>query len=300
MIDELYRLFRRNFPLVVRDEAGARRILAHESNLILDRRDERGELIGAAVVNGPTILMLCVDEAHRRRGIGTALLLEAEEAIRRGGHDEAVVGVGFDYLTPGVPTSRRYFPAVNERLDPRLDETASAFFEGRGYRHGWDCNCFDMRFPLSEYRDGDCRVGDTIDGVTYRWAGMDDLPGILACAADACPEFGPFYQDTAQYAGHDDQRVLAAAAGDEIVGALMVGVESEEARLGSIGCTMVRPARRGRGVATNLARLGTGHLRDLGLKEAFLSYTYSGLDRLYGSAGYRICAYYMMARKALK
>jgi hypothetical protein len=35
------------------------------------------------------------------------------------------------------------------------------------------------------------------------------------------------------------------------------------------------------------------------MKEAFLSYTYSGLDRLYGAAGYKINVYYMMAKKNL-
>lgn len=33
------------------------------------------------------------------------------------------------------------------------------------------------------------------------------------------------------------------------------------------------------------------------MHNAFLGYTYSGLDRLYGRAGYRICVYYFMAKK---
>ena len=44
---------------------------------------------------------------------------------------------------------------------------------------------------------------------------------------------------------------------------------------------------------------GTRSLRDAGLERAFLGYTYSGLERLYGRAGYRICAYYFMAQKRL-
>lgn len=35
------------------------------------------------------------------------------------------------------------------------------------------------------------------------------------------------------------------------------------------------------------------------LKEAYLGYTYSGLDHMYGYAGYKICVYYNMAFKRL-
>ena len=41
-------------------------------------------------------------------------------------------------------------------------------------------------------------------------------------------------------------------------------------------------------------------IKDIGLKKANLSYTYTGLDKLYGYSGYKISCYYMMARKSLK
>ena len=92
---------------------------------------------------------------------------------------------------------------------------------------------------------------------------------------------------------------MIAVSGEEVVGTLIVGVESKEERLGSVGCTTVRHSCRGKHVAVNLVTIGTGCLKDAGLKEAYLSYTYTGLDHLYGYAGYKVCIYFMMAEKEI-
>ena len=300
MNDELYRLFCRNFPMIVREEAVARSILTHEGNRVIEKRDAQGRLIGAAVIHNDAILMLCVDEEYRRQGIGSELLRLSEEAIAQAGFDGITVGVGFDYLMPGVPTSRRYAPAVNECLDDRLDSGTSDFFEKRGYAHSWGGNCFDMRFPLNEFPGTDHRIGDAIDDVTYRWAAPEDINRICACTDDACPDFTPYYRNASFYDGQHRDRVLIAEDGQEIVGALVISLETEGAGLGSIGCTTVRTDHQGRHIATNLVLLGTAYLKESGMAEAFLGYTYSGLDRLYGRAGYKICVYYMMAHKILR
>lgn len=86
---------------------------------------------------------------------------------------------------------------------------------------------------------------------------------------------------------------------DEVVGTLIISAETEGKGLGSVGCTTVKRAYQGKHIAVNLVVLGTKYLRDIGLKEAFLGYTYSGLEHLYGYAGYEICIYYMMAKKRL-
>ena len=78
---ELADLFERNFPLIVRERSSVLRILGHEGNAVFAERDSKNCLIGAAVVNRGTILMLCVDQPYRRQGIGNRLLAEAEEAI---------------------------------------------------------------------------------------------------------------------------------------------------------------------------------------------------------------------------
>lgn len=300
MISELFDIYIRNFPFIVRDEETVLGILKNRDNRVIEKRNDQKELIGVSVINRNTIILLCVDEEYRNRGLGTELLAESELIVKNNGYEEINVGDGFDYLMPGVPTSKRYYEAENENLYENISETASDFFEKRGYEHSWDCNCFDMRFLLKDFSNEKHSVGDIIDGISYRWAETTDMEEICKCTDDACEEFTQWYRNEELYKEDSGQKVLIAADNNEVVGTLIVDTEAEGQGLGSIGCTTVKRKYQGRHIAVNLVVLGTKYLRDMGLKEAYLSYTYSGLDHLYGYAGYKICIYYMMAKKGLK
>ncbi|MDE6727013.1 MAG: GNAT family N-acetyltransferase [Oscillospiraceae bacterium] len=286
---DVYELYKRNFPFTVRSKNDVLRILGG-AELFTESVD--GKLAGAAAVSGGTVLMLCTDKEYRRRGIGSRLLLAAEDAVRRNGFAEVTVGRGEDYITPGVPTSKRYFPSVNEDLYKGLDESAGDFFEKRGYKHSEGCNIFDMRLSLENYI-----VDMPADGIEYRLARFEDRAAVCGCIDDAYSDFTVYYQDDSLYDDKSGSRALIALSGGTVAGALIVGEEYEG--IGSIGCVAVRPAFRGRHIAVNLAKIGTRQLREAGMKDAFLSYTYSGLDKMYGYAGYKICVYYMMAKKRL-
>ena len=303
MPDEIYALFRELFPYVNRAKEKVLAILSHPGTVIFEERKDGGELVGCAVVHGQTVLLLMVREDCRGHGMGSRLLERCERTIREAGYDRAVLGVGFDYIMPGVPTSRRYAGSVHERLHPAVNTMASDFFERRGYYHAWgECNCFDMAMDLRDFRGGH-RVGDTVCDVHYRWAVGEDLEKILACADDACQyqedKFSVYYRDPRLYREENDTRVLLAQKQDEIVGLLMVSRETEGKGLGSVGCTCVASRAMHRGIGTELVRIGTRYLKDRGLEEACLGFTYSGLDRLYGASGYMITTYYFMGEKAL-
>lgn len=308
MNQELFEIFKRNFPFIVRDKETVFRILDHKDNIVIAERNMQKQLIGVAVVNKNTILMLCVDKKYRGKGIGSELLKKAENAVWAAGFDKINVGNGFDYLAPGVPTSKRYAAAENESLYSGLNEESSSFFERRGYIHSWDCNCFDMRFPLCEfdsYKENfvsreENNIGKEQEKIIYRFAEPDDKEAVLACADNAYPEFTVYYQDNALYQKENQTRVLAAFLGSQVVGILIVGAQDQENSIGSIGCVAVHTAWRGRRIAINLVLEGTRYLKETGFKEAYLSYTYSGLDRMYGYAGYKICVYFMMAVKTKK
>lgn len=299
MEQELFEIYERNFPFLVREKDTVQRILSNKDNIVIEQRDEQNKLIGASVLNQNTILLLCVDVEYRKKGIGSRLLQLSEKAVRDGGYSEIKAGAGFDYIMPGVPTAKRYVEAENESLYQNIDETASEFFTKRGYVHSWKCNCFDMRVSLSRYEKEEYHVGDTIGNITYRFAVPDDREGICACTDDAYPEFTKYYQGETLYDSNSSTRVLAAFADGKAVGAVIVGIEDAGKQLGSVGCTAVRPAFRGRHIAVNLVIIATKYLKDAGMREAYLGYTYTGLDHLYGYAGYRVCIYYMMAVKGL-
>lgn len=301
MQEELYELFRRNFPYVTRGEKTVRKLLDDPGNTIFEKRNGKGKLIGASVANGSTVYLLCVDREYRNRGLGSTLLRETEDHLRRNGKERITIGVGEGYLTPGVPVGVQPFREElgPEALCPELINKDAAFFEKRGYVHSWgEANCFDMAAELSSLELAGCKEGDTVDGVTYRWAGPGDVPGVLRCVEDGEPEFAEYYRTASLYEG-GKERVLLASLGEEICGAVQVCAEGEGPGTGSLGCTVVANQYRNKGIATRLIFAGTAYLKETGLRRSFIGYTYSGLQRLYGRAGYRICTYYFMAEKKL-
>ena len=302
LTQELAALLKRNLPYLVRVESTMLRLLDDAENTVFQRRNAAGELIAAAVVHGSALYLLCVDAAHRGASVGSALLRQAEDCVRAKGFAEMTVGAGEDYLMPGVPTSVMPYPEalVPGHIYAGADDAAARFFAKRGYEHAWgDCNCFDMRMELKDMPAQGPAVGDVIAGVRYRWATPADLPALCACTDDAHAPFTQYYRDASLYDGSSSQRVLIAEENGCVLGTLIVSQETEGPGRGSVGCTTVRHAARGRHIAVHLVQAGTRHLKACGLREGFLGYTYSGLDKLYGHAGYRICIYYFMAKKAL-
>ena len=300
-MEALSAFFHQNFPAAVREEAVIRQIVSRPDMKLFCHR-ENDQLIGAAAVQGDTLYLLAVDHDHRRRGIGSCLLTQAEEHIRSQGYSRIRIGAGDSYLTPGVPVRTSPAPGSPdyEDLHPALEDDSWAFFKRRGYVHSWgDCSCFDMSMSLASYPHYPHAIGDTLGDITYRWATPDDLAGISACTDAAQQSFTALYQSPDLYDPASPRKVLLAQSPKRICGVLQVADSVEAPLLGSIGCTAVHPDDQGRHIAVNLVMLGTGYLRSLGLPRAYLGYTYSGLEYLYGKAGYRICCYYAMAEKSL-
>ena len=301
---EIYEMFKKNFPYVSREENTLKEVINKEDNMFFEKRNDENILIGCAIVNKNTILLLVVDEKYRNQGIGTDLSNKCEELIIKNGFNEIKLGVGFNYLIPGVPTSKKYTDSVYENLYPEINDNASNFFEKRGYIHSWGkCNCFDMKMSLSDFVKNENNIGDKINGILYRWSTIDDLNDIIECSDDACQyqdeKFSKYYNNKDLYDENNNQRVLVAVKNNKIVGTLIVSIETEGKDLGCVGCTCVSFKETHQKIGTNLVRLGTKYLKDIGLKNASLSYTYTGLDKMYGYSGYKISCYYMMGKKKI-
>ena len=300
---EIINMFRKEFPYIDREDKTIIEILNNKNNHFIERRDNENNLIAISVINKNTIIFFYVDKNYRNKGLGSQLLKESENLIKSNGYDSIVVGAGFDYIMPGVPTSKRYYDSVNESLAKEVNSDASTFFEKRGYFHSWDCNCFDMKMKLNNFSKLEKNINDTINNIKYRWAEISDLEEIVECADDACQyqdnKFSKYYRNEKLYQTTNNQRVLVTQKGNKIVGCIIVSVEKEAKGLGNVGCTCVRFSETHQGIGTNMVILGTRHLYDVGLEKASLGYTYSGLDKMYGSAGYKISCYYMMATKNL-
>ena len=299
-MSELYDIFKQNFPLCTRNSQTAKNILNSSQNKIFEKRNNSGELIGVSVINKNNILMICVNKQYRNQGIGSNLLKMSEEYIRQQGYKDITIGVGDEYLMPGVPSKKQIITEHMEQSNVYLNlEDYVDFFKKRGYIHKWDCNCFDMRMPLCEFCFNTITIPTQIDGVEYEWAKYQDLDKINLCVADAHEPFLKYYQNSKLYHADNDQRVLVAKINKEIVGTIIISINTEETDLGSVGCTTVMHKHRGKHIGVNLTKVATKHVKDCGLTNAFLGYTYSGMDRMYGYSGYKICTYYFMATKQI-
>lgn len=298
-MNEIFEMYKNNFPYSYREESIVREIINNKNNIFIKKYNHNKELIGVSIINKNTILMLCVNEKNRNKGIGTYLLNESEKIIKKNGYKEIIVGVGFNYIIPGIPTSKRFYESENENLYKNLNDNASNFFEKRGFKHYWDCNCFDMILNLNEFDKTNYNINSVIDGCLYRWADEDDIENVKKCVEDAEPSFTKYYINKKLYKKDNNQKVLIAIKNDEIVGAIIVGKEIEAKEMGSVGCTTVMKSYRGNHIGVNMTIIATKILKDIGLKCANLNYTYSGMDHLYGYSNYKISCYYMMAKKTL-
>ncbi len=304
-MNKYYEMFRRNFPFVVRNEEKALEVINNPRNKIIDYKDNNGNIIGTSIIYQDTIIMLCVEKEYRNHGIGNKLLKDSEKYILEQGYDVVKIGDsdGNMYLMPGIPMATKI---IDEKLNqgevyPEVNNEAYTFFAKRGYSHSWgDANCFDMRADLDNATFPNESIGDTIEEITYRFANKSDIPKIVKCTDDAYNEFSKYYEDESLYEPNSPQKVLIATCNDEVCGTLIISIETEEKGLGSVGCTSVSHKYRGKHIGVNMVVLGTKYLKSLGLKKGFLGYTYSGLDKMYGYAGYKICLYYDVATKQLE
>ena len=197
---DLYEMFRVNFPFIIREYNTALNLLSNPNNKVIEKRKEQGELIGVSVINKNTIYMLCVNKDYRNKGIGEELLSESEDYILSNGYNEIIVGVGDSYLMPGIPMKTKPFDEVlkDDKVYEDVTDSANEFFTKRGYVHSWDCNCFDMKSDYSKVDFPDWSIGDTIDGITYRWATKEDISKIIECTDDAHESFSKYYKDSSK------------------------------------------------------------------------------------------------------
>lgn len=285
----LVSMFRTCFPGMIRKPETVEAILSSPENEAMVCVRE-GVTAGVIVWNKNVVILFCVLPEFRSAGIGSALISRLEERLSHESFDEIRFCDGFDYLTPGIP----------DREDMPAYRSNRAFFEKRGYVHSWgECECVDMSMDMSSFTICGHTIGDTLNGVTYRYAAADDIPRVIECTDDGYPDFTPYYREPRLYAPSSPERVLIAETDGIVVGTLMVCFETEEKDVGSVGCTVTRPAYQNRGIATTMVKLGTGAFHERGIPRAYLGYTYTDIIPLYARSGYTVSMRYFMGVKKM-
>lgn len=237
---------------------------------------DRGALAGYALAHGSSMAMLCVEESHRRQGMGNWLMAQAEAAACRQSESRMVLGQGAHYLFQGVPEG----PVVD-------------FFRERGYRAQW--SSVNMSLSLGGFSLEKMDIPPGPEGLSYRFAEAGDREALLAAVKEAKSTWTSIFE-TCQ------DPVLLAVLEGEIAGFLILDPEGGHfsapgQRVGSIGCVGVVPARREQGVGLRMVAHGADWLKSQGSTQAELRYTW--LESWYGRLGFSTTCRQWMAEKNL-
>ncbi|MDM4721068.1 GNAT family N-acetyltransferase [Micromonospora sp. WMMA1363] len=248
-----------------------------------------GELVGVLIGstsggNGTLghVDLVAVDPAHRRRGVGRALLAYAEERFAGLGAVEVLLaGNPPHYAWPGVDV--RYTPAVCAAL-------------ALGYTQ--DRTAWNMTADLSS--DGSPALRPTApaerrlagQGVTVRRAGPADLPALTAFARSTFG--GTWDTELAGSVGRDRAGCHLAERDGEVLGFAAWG-SSRPSWFGPMGTA---PAAEGSGIGAVLLRRCLADQRAAGVTAAQIGWV--GPVRFYsGSADARIERVFFLYRKTL-
>jgi ribosomal protein S18 acetylase RimI-like enzyme len=277
------------------DPSAFHQILAGGDHMVAEKR---GQLIGfvAARSHGDRggVLVLLVDPAHRRRGLGRALHDRALDQLRAGGVRRVRLG----------PTGRgdNFWAGVPVDLPD-----AWAFFE----EAGWTSHerVTDLVLDLNGYVTPPAIHGRaTAAGVVVAPACPEEAASVVAFAG---AHFGGWDElfAAAFRSGEADDVLVARGPRGAIQGAVLIhGPDSRwhgplrwarrlGAGTGAIGAIGVAEAARGNGVGLALLARATEALQERGFVRVYVAGTW--LRDWYGKLGYRVWMDYRVSAREL-
>ena len=227
------------------------------------------------------VQLIAVLPSWQGRGIGTALLEEAEHWLLQQGTTEIHLGAGGRYLWQGVP------------------DGCHPWFIRRGYVDR-ETN-LDMSVDLHMYPYPERVDRKLPDGMTFRTARPDDREDLIAVLNDE--DLSDWKQDYLSLidAGRCTDILLAVHNG-EIIGAVMGLVDETVWKdcfpgpVGELACLGVLSRYRGKGVGLALAARLTLRLKELGMTTGYLKWTW--LESWYGTLGYQTWRRFHMMEKS--
>ncbi len=277
-ISEMLSIYNRSFPKLQTDEATfSEHLMLDQGSRVFDYRIGN-VLVGYSVVNADGILLLCVDPAYRKQGIGSHLLHRSEAYISKS-YDLIQLGCSKDtYLLCGVP------------MDDDCD--SHEFFQRRGYTECW-ISC-DMIVDLRTYdRRPELDNNDPHITIRQRRNDPEEIRKTIQCA-DIIDGWGEYFKNASE--------VILAEADGEIIGLVIVETESlfpvSLKGAGTLACLGVIEAYRKHGVGMRLCQEALSRLKESGCDMCHIGYTY--LDRWYGKLGAKKYISYWMGEKRVK
>lgn len=276
MTDQLFDLFNRCFPEYrTTRELFEELLKPQEAHVIAEYA--QGQLAGYAMVHGGSVPVLCVEENHRRKGIGSRLLAATEGYVRGLGEEKLTLGCGPHYLLQGVPD---------------VDDNVS-FFEKRGYTASW--TSVNMELVLDGFDRDSLSIPPAPAGLEYRFAEESDRAALL----DAVEAAEEGWVDV--FVNCVDPVFLAILdgkiAGFEVLASNGGRFLRPGQQVGCVGCVGVVPEQRERGIGMAMVAEGIQWLKDQGC--TMIELRYVELERWYRKLGFQTVAWQWMGEKVL-
>ena len=234
------------------------------------------------------ISAVIVDPAHRRVGVGTALLEEVQGALGKQGTSSLALGYGGadEYFWPGVPENQC---------------GAWEFFANRGWEP--QERNFDLVVDLAAYRTPAWVITRLQNsGATLHFADAEAAASIVCFERANFPEWTDFFEET--FARQKYRNVLYAEASGAVVGAVLLNADEPVLwshalglRCGSFGILGVARSQEGKGIGLALAARALDTVQQRGCSTCYIGWT--GLVNWYAKLGATIWSEYRMSRKQL-
>ena len=217
------------------------------------------------------ITLVLVNSKYQKQGIGTALLNEAKKCLKENGVKTIFVGCGTgSYFWPGVPTN--LLSAVN-------------FFKKNGLKE--DETNLDMVGNLGNYQTPK-EVSENVSSLNLQFEILkeEDRKDLIEFEKLSFPNWIKFFEDTPK------DKVYLVKLDNKIFGSvILIGSDGFVwSKLldnpGGFGALGVANEYRGKGIGLAFAAKATEVLKERGIKNSFLGWTY--LDKWYGKLGYKV------------
>jgi mycothiol synthase len=219
------------------------------------------------------VFAIFVEQAHRRQGIGSALLNQALDFLKAQGAKTVVLGnYAPNYVLSGVDTEA--YPGAQE------------FFARHGFAiHG---KSYGMGIDLYGYQPpaeaGEVERALTEEGIVVEHFSRDFLLPTLSFLRECFPTWLSLFTDKLQR-GHDLDEMVIARRGEEVVGYCQHRYGHHAERTGPFG---VKAELRGREIGTLMLYRLLARMAQKGFRAGWFAQTGDRQRRYYERVGYRV------------
>ena len=246
-----------------------------------------GAITAELVGESAAITFIAVDVQHQRHGIATQLVHNLIEDLKKRGVRSVSLGAGArKLLWHGVPTSLSAACNFFRRAGFELEETSYDLIQNISNFHASPetlrcCENYSVKLQV---------------------LGLNDSNDFLKFELKYFPEWHKYFENSIAKDRHSD--VLIARKGEQVIGSVLLSIvpdcpgahwnEFLGPKLGAFGILGVVPEHREHGVGLALATYATETLRDRGVQNCFLHWTW--LRDWYGKLGFKVWEEYKMGR----